>query len=204
MLFSAFKAAGWAKNQDFPTKPKPLPKSISRRFAETETGLTMEYLSSTETSASNKIAIFLHGFPDAATSWIPLMLKFQNDGFKTFAPSQRGYGQTRSNKKDTVEDYDVDCLADDIAAFIEKVVPDKTKVNFKKKSDFSLKIKGYACYSRLGISCWLPRGPKTARSCRARDRHQFCLASSVFRNCFEQFFSDSLKVKNVSKMSIHF
>ena len=136
MLFTAFKAASWAKNQDFPTKPKPLPKSISRRFAETETGLTMEYLSSTETSASKKIAIFLHGFPDAATSWIPLMLKFQNDGFKTFAPSQRGYGQTRSNKKNEVEDYDLDCLADDVAAFIEKVVSDQTKVHFMKLSYF--------------------------------------------------------------------
>lgn len=198
MLFTAFKAASWAKNQDFPTKPKPLPKSISRRFAETETGLTMEYLSSTETTASKKIAIFLHGFPDAATSWIPLMLKFQNDGFKTFAPSQRGYGQTRSNKKDEVEDYDLDCLADDVAAFIEKVVAEKTKVNLTGLTYLLTRIKGYACNSRLGISCWLPRGPKTARSRRARDRHQFCLASSLFRNCFGQFFSDSRKVKNIS------
>ena len=95
----------------------------------------MEYLSSTDTSASKKIAIFLHGFPDAATSWIPLMLKFQNDGFKIFAPSQRGYGATRSNKKDQVEDYDLDCLADDVAAFIERVVEDQTKVYFINVSD---------------------------------------------------------------------
>ena len=136
MLFSAFKAASWAKKQDFPTSPKPLPKSISRRFVETETGLTMEYLSSTDTSPSKKIAIFLHGFPDAPTSWIPLMLKFQKDGFKTFAPSQRGYGQTRSNKKDQIEDYELDCLGDDVAAFIEKVVPDRTKVNFTSHTKY--------------------------------------------------------------------
>lgn len=92
----------------------------------------MEYISSTDTSPSKKIAIFLHGFPDAPTSWIPLMLKFQKDGFKTFAPSQRGYGQTRSNKKDQIEDYELDCLGDDVAAFIEKVVPDRTKVKFTK------------------------------------------------------------------------
>ncbi|CAG5105881.1 Oidioi.mRNA.OKI2018_I69.chr1.g2534.t2.cds [Oikopleura dioica] len=118
-LFEAIRAAIWAKSQDFPTKPKPLPKSIARRFLETETGLTMEYLSSTK--ETDKIAVFLHGFPDSPTSWIPLMLKFQNEGFQTFAPTQRGYGQTRSNKTDEIEDYALDCLRDDAASFIENI-----------------------------------------------------------------------------------
>ena len=118
-LFLAFKSAIWVKSQDFPTKPKPLPKSLVRRFVETETGLTMEYLSSLK--ETEKLAVFLHGFPDSPTSWIPLMLKFQSEGFQTFAPAQRGYGQTKSNKADEVDDFALDCLRDDVASFIESI-----------------------------------------------------------------------------------
>ena len=62
--------------------------------------------------------MFLHGFPDSASSWRPLMSRLSKDGYHCLAPNQRGYG--RSSKPLNKEVYDIKFLTADIASFVEK------------------------------------------------------------------------------------
>ena len=54
------------------------------------------------------ILVFLHGFPDSATSWRYYMSALSTQGFHCLAPNQRGYGQT--DKPIPIMDYHIDFL----------------------------------------------------------------------------------------------
>ncbi len=65
----------------------------------------------------DKLALCLHGFPEAWFSWrhqMPLLAKL---GYRVWAPDLRGYGD--SDRPGRTSDYAVDRLVDDIAGLID-------------------------------------------------------------------------------------
>ena len=46
------------------------------------------------TMGSGPLALLLHGFPDSARSWIPLMQRLADSGWRAVAPYMRGYAPT--------------------------------------------------------------------------------------------------------------
>jgi pimeloyl-ACP methyl ester carboxylesterase len=67
--------------------------------------------------ASEKLALFLHGFPETSHTWrhqIPLLTSL---GYKCWAPNQRGYGKTTT--PEGVDSYKMDLLLEDVAKLID-------------------------------------------------------------------------------------
>ncbi len=65
----------------------------------------------------DKLALCLHGFPEAWFSWryqLPLLAKL---GYRVWAPDMRGYGD--SDRPTRTRDYAVDRLVDDVAGLID-------------------------------------------------------------------------------------
>jgi pimeloyl-ACP methyl ester carboxylesterase len=65
----------------------------------------------------DRLALCLHGFPEAAFSWryqIPLLAEL---GYRVWAPNQRGYGRTTRPPK--VDDYRMERLVGDVAGLID-------------------------------------------------------------------------------------
>ena len=66
------------------------------------------------------VLLFLHGFPEGAWVWDPLLLHFskpENGGYRCVAPNLRGY--ERSSAPDDVKAYRAKHLVQDIAALID-------------------------------------------------------------------------------------
>jgi pimeloyl-ACP methyl ester carboxylesterase len=64
--------------------------------------------------------MFLHGFPEGAWVWDPLLLHFskpENGGYRCLAPNLRGY--ERSSAPEDVKDYRAKYLVQDILAMID-------------------------------------------------------------------------------------
>jgi pimeloyl-ACP methyl ester carboxylesterase len=67
--------------------------------------------------SGDRLALCLHGFPEAAFSWrlqLPLLASL---GYRAWAPNQRGYGRT--TRPPTVADYRTGRLVADVAALID-------------------------------------------------------------------------------------
>jgi pimeloyl-ACP methyl ester carboxylesterase len=65
------------------------------------------------------VLMFLHGFPEAAWVWDPLLVHFskpENGGYRCIAPNLRGY--ERSSAPDDIKAYRVKYLVQDILALI--------------------------------------------------------------------------------------
>jgi pimeloyl-ACP methyl ester carboxylesterase len=65
----------------------------------------------------DRLALCLHGFPEAAYSWrrqLPLLAEL---GYRVWAPNQRGYGRT--SRPPHVDDYRTGRLVADIAGLID-------------------------------------------------------------------------------------
>ena len=65
----------------------------------------------------DKLALCLHGFPEAWFSWrhqMPLLAKL---GYRVWAPDLRGYGDT--DRPGRTRDYAIDRLVDDVAGLID-------------------------------------------------------------------------------------
>lgn len=60
--------------------------------------------------------LLLHGFPDHAAAWRPLMTRLQGS-LRVVAPDQRGYGD--SSRPAAVEDYRIDLLVADLIALLD-------------------------------------------------------------------------------------
>lgn len=66
---------------------------------------------------SERLALFLHGFPEHAHSWryqLPLLASM---GYKAWAPNQRGYGKT--TRPSGLEAYRTERLVEDVAALVD-------------------------------------------------------------------------------------
>jgi pimeloyl-ACP methyl ester carboxylesterase len=67
--------------------------------------------------SGDRLALCLHGFPEAACSWryqLPLLAEL---GYRVWAPNQRGYG--RSTRPPKIDDYRTAALVADVAALID-------------------------------------------------------------------------------------
>lgn len=67
--------------------------------------------------ADGELALFLHGFPQFADSWLDIMGVVANAGFYAFAVDQRGYSPGARPPK--VSDYAIEFLISDVVAFAE-------------------------------------------------------------------------------------
>jgi pimeloyl-ACP methyl ester carboxylesterase len=67
--------------------------------------------------------VLLHGFPELAYSWRYQLPVLAGAGFHAVAPDLRGYGG--SDKPDTVEDYGLLTLVDDVVGLIDALEADK-------------------------------------------------------------------------------
>jgi epoxide hydrolase 4 len=67
--------------------------------------------------SGDKLALFLHGFPEAWFSWRHQMTHLAQLGYRVWAPDLRGYGD--SERPTRVEDYATDRLVEDVAGLID-------------------------------------------------------------------------------------
>ena len=80
-------------------------------------GITLSCRAAGPTGAP--VLLFLHGFPEAAFVWDPLLLHFsrpENGGWRCVAPNLRGYGQ--SSRPPEVQAYKARLLVQDLRALI--------------------------------------------------------------------------------------
>ena len=73
--------------------------------------------------ADGPLALFLHGFPDSATTWQHQLPAFAAQGYRAVAPWLRGYPPTEIPPAGAY--YDRATLATDVAALIEVLSPGK-------------------------------------------------------------------------------
>ncbi len=64
-----------------------------------------------------RLALCLHGFPEVALSWREQMLALAAEGWRVWAPNQRGYGL--SSRPKGIEAYAIENLMADVAALID-------------------------------------------------------------------------------------
>ena len=64
-----------------------------------------------------KLALFLHGFPEHSFSWRYQLPAIADLGYQAWAPNMRGYGN--SSKPKGISSYNLDTLVEDIADIIE-------------------------------------------------------------------------------------
>ena len=86
-----------------------LPVEVRRRHVN---GLTLEVAEAGP--ADGPLVILLHGFPDLWQGWRLQISPLVESGFRVLLPNQRGYG--RSDKPAKISGYDLDVLAEDVAA----------------------------------------------------------------------------------------
>jgi len=70
-------------------------------------------------SALGEPVILLHGFPETSAMWTDLMAKLADEGYRCFAPDQRGYSP--GARPERVEAYTYDLLASDVMALADAV-----------------------------------------------------------------------------------
>ncbi|EPG67248.1 alpha/beta fold hydrolase [Leptospira wolffii] len=108
-----------------------MPTEFERRKIQAN-GLEFEVL---KLGRGKNLGLFLHGFPDDARSFLPLMEKFSSEDFTCYAPFLRGYSkgsvpeEWKSGKNRTVSIAD---LAEDLDSLLERIKlkekPDKVLV----------------------------------------------------------------------------
>ena len=65
----------------------------------------------------NRLALFLHGFPEHSFSWRYQLPLFAEMGYRAWAPNMRGYGN--SSSPHNVKDYAIELLMADVAGLID-------------------------------------------------------------------------------------
>jgi pimeloyl-ACP methyl ester carboxylesterase len=65
------------------------------------------------------VTILVHGFPDDATGWLPVMDALAERGVRTLAPYLRGFGPTRFRHEDTPRSGQVAALVSDLRDFMD-------------------------------------------------------------------------------------
>lgn len=70
-----------------------------------------------------KVALLLHGFPDDARTFVPLMKRLADEGYTAVAPYMRGYGGTETPPLET-SNYSVMSLGQDLLALLDALEAD--------------------------------------------------------------------------------
>ncbi len=76
---------------------------------------------------SGQLMLLVHGFPDDATTWLPLMDRFSKAGYRVVAPYQRGYAPTAPSPSGT---YQTAALGRDLIGLIDALSPGKPAIVF--------------------------------------------------------------------------
>jgi epoxide hydrolase 4 len=63
------------------------------------------------------LVILLHGFPETWYAWRRQMESLAREGFRVWAPDQRGYGESTRPRR--IRDYRIDLLVDDVIGLID-------------------------------------------------------------------------------------
>jgi pimeloyl-ACP methyl ester carboxylesterase len=92
----------------------PDPDDVHHRFVQLD-GVRLHCVE-TPTDGTGQLVVLLHGFPEFWYSWRHQLPALAAAGRYAVAPDMRGYN--RSDKPDSVRDYDVEVLADDIAQLV--------------------------------------------------------------------------------------
>jgi len=71
-----------------------------------------------EAGSGDRLALCLHGFPEAAFSWRHQLPVLAELGYRAWAPDQRGYGG--SDRPPAVSDYAMEHLAADVVGLIDE------------------------------------------------------------------------------------
>src|SRR5262252_4803865 len=69
--------------------------------------------------ATGQPVLFLHGWPDSALTWVSVAAKLTAQGFRTIAPSLRGFGGTRFRDDATPRTTEPTALASDAVALLD-------------------------------------------------------------------------------------
>lgn len=70
-----------------------------------------------EAGAGDRLALFLHGFPELAFSWRGQLPVLAELGYRAWAPDLRGYGGT--DRPQGLSEYAIEKLMDDVAGLID-------------------------------------------------------------------------------------
>jgi pimeloyl-ACP methyl ester carboxylesterase len=89
------------------------PKYAARRLLLEVNGFRFEGLSAG--LPEKELILFLHGFPDFADAWLPVLHSVAAKGYYAVAVNQRGY--SREARPTRVEDYATDALIEDALGF---------------------------------------------------------------------------------------
>lgn len=71
----------------------------------------------------DRLALLLHGFPDDARTFVPLMERLADEGYTAVAPYMRGYGDTETPPLET-SNYSVMSLGQDLIALLNALDAD--------------------------------------------------------------------------------
>lgn len=96
---------------------------IESRFVEAN-GLRFHVSVCEPADGSDRLALFLHGFPECAFSWRHQQPVLADLGYQAWAPDLRGYGRT--DRPARVRDYALEHLLDDVEALIDAAGPRET------------------------------------------------------------------------------
>ena len=72
---------------------------------------------------TGELVLFLHGFPQFADAWLPIMRPLAEVGFLTVAFDQRGY--SKDARPEAVDDYSIDLLTSDALAVADSLGHDR-------------------------------------------------------------------------------
>lgn len=92
-----------------------MPTALHTEFIQAN-GLHFETLTCGD-PGSDRLALCLHGFPEANLSWREQMPVLASMGYRVWAPNQRGYGQ--SSRPARMQQYAIEHLMDDVAGLID-------------------------------------------------------------------------------------
>jgi pimeloyl-ACP methyl ester carboxylesterase len=81
--------------------------------------LTIAYLENGETGSP--VILFLHGWPDDATTWNEVMPKLEERGYRVIAPWLRGFGKTTFREQKTARTGNAGMIAFDVIELMDRL-----------------------------------------------------------------------------------
>ena len=116
--------------------------NLNSRIIKNVNGLNIHVLENNVKIKTKNVILLLHGFPEISFSYRYIMLLFENAGYYCIAPDQRGYGQTVSTSKETLNSFSVLNLAKDMSSLMERLSIDRYHLI---GHDFGAYISSYLC-----------------------------------------------------------
>ena len=116
--------------------------NLKSRIIKNVNGLNIYILENNVKINTKNVILLLHGFPEISFSYRYIMLLFEKAGYYCIAPDQRGYGQTKSKGKQTLNSFSVLNLAKDMCCLMEKLNIDKYHLI---GHDFGAYVSSYLC-----------------------------------------------------------